>query len=75
MKVFISAAIEAITGVIHFHEVLPEKEEHKHARELMLGDVNAGAWFAAELKNAGYDGIILKGKSANLFTFICNIFE
>ena len=28
------------------------------------GDANAGAWFGAELKNAGYDGIILKGKSA-----------
>ena len=27
------------------------------------GDANAGAWFGAELKNAGYDGIILKGKS------------
>ncbi|HEX7365290.1 MAG TPA: aldehyde ferredoxin oxidoreductase family protein [Dehalococcoidia bacterium] len=28
------------------------------------GDANAGSWFGAELKNAGYDGIILKGKSA-----------
>jgi aldehyde:ferredoxin oxidoreductase len=28
------------------------------------GDANAGAWFGAELKNAGYDGIILKGRSA-----------
>ena len=28
------------------------------------GDANAGAWFGAELKNAGYNGIILKGKSA-----------
>lgn len=28
------------------------------------GDANAGAWFGAELKSAGYDGIILKGKSA-----------
>jgi aldehyde:ferredoxin oxidoreductase len=28
------------------------------------GDANASAWFGAELKNAGYDGIILKGKSA-----------
>jgi len=28
------------------------------------GDANAGAWFGAELKNSGYDGIILKGKSA-----------
>jgi aldehyde:ferredoxin oxidoreductase len=28
------------------------------------GDANAGAWFGAELKNAGYDGIILKGQSA-----------
>lgn len=27
------------------------------------GDANAGAWFGAELKNARYDGIILKGKS------------
>jgi aldehyde:ferredoxin oxidoreductase len=27
------------------------------------GDANAGAWFGAELKNAGYDGIILKGQS------------
>ena len=27
------------------------------------GDANASAWFGAELKNAGYDGIILKGKS------------
>ncbi|UCH51672.1 MAG: aldehyde ferredoxin oxidoreductase family protein [Chloroflexota bacterium] len=27
------------------------------------GDANAGAWFGTELKNAGYDGIILKGKS------------
>jgi aldehyde:ferredoxin oxidoreductase len=27
------------------------------------GDANAGAWFGAEFKNAGYDGIILKGKS------------
>jgi len=27
------------------------------------GDANAGSWFGAELKNAGYDGIILKGKS------------
>jgi aldehyde:ferredoxin oxidoreductase len=26
-------------------------------------DANAGAWFGAEFKNAGYDGIILKGKS------------
>jgi len=28
------------------------------------GDANAGSWFGAELKNAGYDGIILKGISA-----------
>ncbi len=28
------------------------------------GDANARSWFGAELKNAGYDGIILKGKSA-----------
>jgi aldehyde:ferredoxin oxidoreductase len=28
------------------------------------GDANASAWFGAELRNAGYDGIILKGKSA-----------
>ena len=56
--------MEGITGVVHFKQVLPEKEEYKQARELMLGDVNAGAWFGAELKNAGYDGIILKGKSA-----------
>ena len=28
------------------------------------GDANAGAWFGAELKNAGYDGVILKGQSA-----------
>jgi aldehyde:ferredoxin oxidoreductase len=28
------------------------------------GDANASAWFGAELKNAGYDGIILKGESA-----------
>jgi aldehyde:ferredoxin oxidoreductase len=28
------------------------------------GDANASAWFGAELKNAGYDGIILKGKSS-----------
>jgi aldehyde:ferredoxin oxidoreductase len=28
------------------------------------GDANAGAWFGAELKNAGYDGIILKGQSS-----------
>ena len=27
------------------------------------GDANAGAFFGAELKNAGYDGIILKGQS------------
>lgn len=27
------------------------------------GDANAGALFGAELKNAGYDGIILKGQS------------
>ncbi len=27
------------------------------------GDANAGAWFGAEFKNAGYDGIILKGQS------------
>ena len=27
------------------------------------GDSNAGAWFGAELKNAGYDGIILKGRA------------
>ena len=27
------------------------------------GDANAGAWFGAELKKAGYDGIILKGQS------------
>ena len=27
-------------------------------------DANAGAWFGAELKNAGYDGIILQGQSA-----------
>jgi aldehyde:ferredoxin oxidoreductase len=28
------------------------------------GDANASAWFGAELKNSGYDGIILKGTSA-----------
>jgi aldehyde:ferredoxin oxidoreductase len=28
------------------------------------GDANASAWFGAELRNSGYDGIILKGKSA-----------
>jgi aldehyde:ferredoxin oxidoreductase len=28
------------------------------------GDANAGAWFGAELRKAGYDGIILKGRSA-----------
>ena len=28
------------------------------------GDANAGALFGAELKKAGYDGIILKGQSA-----------
>ena len=28
------------------------------------GDANAGAWFGAEFKNAGYDGVILKGQSA-----------
>jgi len=28
------------------------------------GDANAGAWFGAELKNAGYDAVILKGQSA-----------
>ena len=28
------------------------------------GDANAGAWFGAELRKAGYDGIILKGHSA-----------
>lgn len=27
------------------------------------GDANAGGFFGAELKNAGYDGIILKGRS------------
>jgi aldehyde:ferredoxin oxidoreductase len=27
------------------------------------GDANAGAWFGAELKKAGYDGIILKGRA------------
>ncbi len=30
----------------------------------VYGDANGGAWFGAELKNAGYDGIILKGQSA-----------
>ena len=34
------------------------------------GDANAGAWFGAELKNAGYDGIILKGQSAKP-VYIC----
>ncbi len=28
------------------------------------GDANAGAWFGAELKNSGYDGLILKGQAA-----------
>ncbi len=28
------------------------------------GDANCGGWFGAELKNSGYDGIILKGISA-----------
>jgi aldehyde:ferredoxin oxidoreductase len=27
------------------------------------GDANAGAWFGAELKKSGYDGIILKGRA------------
>jgi aldehyde:ferredoxin oxidoreductase len=29
------------------------------------GDSNAGAWFGAELKKSGYDGIILKGRAAS----------
>ena len=32
------------------------------------GDANGSAWFGAELKHAGYDGIILKGKSAKPVT-------
>ncbi|MDD3427795.1 MAG: M55 family metallopeptidase [Caldisericia bacterium] len=41
MKVFISADMEGITGVVHFEQVCPGKEEYKHARELMVGDINA----------------------------------
>ena len=48
MKVFISADMEGITGVVHFEQVLPEKEEYKRARELMVGDVNAAIEGALE---------------------------
>jgi len=48
MKVFISADMEGITGVVHFEQVLPGKEEYKQAQELMVGDVNAAIEGALE---------------------------
>ena len=48
MKVFISADMEGITGVVQFEQVLPEKEEYKQARKLMAGDVNAAIEGALE---------------------------
>ena len=41
MKVFISADMEGITGVVQFNQVLSEKKEYKEAQTLMAGDVNA----------------------------------
>ena len=40
--------MEGVTGVVHFEQVLPEKEEYKRARELMVGDVNAAIEGALE---------------------------
>ncbi|HUU50965.1 MAG TPA: M55 family metallopeptidase [Nitrospinota bacterium] len=48
MKIFISVDMEGITGIVHFDQVLPEKEEYKQARELMVGDVNAAIEGALE---------------------------
>ena len=41
MKIFISVDMEGITGIVHFNQVLPGKEDYKQSRELMVGDVNA----------------------------------
>ena len=40
--------MEGITGIVHFDQVRPEKEEYKQARELMVGDVNAAIEGALE---------------------------
>jgi len=56
MKIFISVDMEGITGVVHSDQVLPEKEEYKQARELMVGDVNATIEGALE---AGAEEIVV----------------
>lgn len=48
MKVFISADMEGITGVVDFKQVVPGKEGYKKSQEMMIGDVNAAIEGALE---------------------------
>ncbi len=41
MKVYISADMEGVSGVVHSDQTDPSKPEYQHARNLMLREVNA----------------------------------
>lgn len=41
MKIFISADMEGVTGVVHRDQLMPEGKTYERARKLMTADVNA----------------------------------
>ncbi|MDC1142518.1 M55 family metallopeptidase [Planctomycetota bacterium] len=41
MKIFISADIEGVTGVVHRDQLMPEGKTYERARKLMTADINA----------------------------------
>ncbi|MBN1297393.1 M55 family metallopeptidase [bacterium] len=56
-RVFISADIEGVTGVVHFHETEREKDDYGIFRRLMTGEVNAAI---TGVLDAGADDVVVR---------------
>ena len=41
MRIFISADMEGVTGVVHRDQLMPEGKTYERARKMMTADVNA----------------------------------
>ncbi|MGE5483507.1 MAG: M55 family metallopeptidase [Ignavibacteriales bacterium] len=62
MKIYISADLEGISGVVSPEQTMPEYKDYAMSRELMTGDVNAAI---QGLRQAGVDEIVVNDSHHN----------
>ena len=67
MKVFISADLEGVAGVVHEEHVMRDGREHDRARKLMTQEVNAAVEGALE---AGASGIVVNDSHGTMRNII-----